>query len=32
MGTALTSTPVVFLVVAEGAEQSELQRPWEAVI
>jgi putative intracellular protease/amidase len=32
MGTALTSAPVAFLVAAEGAEQSELQQPWEAVI
>jgi protease I len=32
MGTALTSAPVAFLVAAEGAEQSELQQSWEAVI
>jgi protease I len=32
MGSALTSATVAFLVAAEGAEQSELQKPWQAVI
>jgi deglycase len=32
MGTALKSAPVAFLAAAEGTEQSELLRPWDAVI
>jgi protease I len=31
MGSALTSATVAFLVAGEGAEQSELQQPWQAV-
>ena len=31
MGSALTSAAVAFLVAGEGAEQSELQQPWQAV-
>lgn len=32
MGSALKSATVAFLVAGEGAEQSELQQPWQAVI
>jgi protease I len=32
MGSALQSAKVAVLAAAEGAEQSELQRPWQAVI
>jgi protease I len=32
MGSALKSATVAFLAAAEGAEQAELQRPWQAVI
>jgi protease I len=32
MGSALNSAAVAFLAAAEGAEQSELQQPWQAVI
>ena len=31
MGSALKSATVAFLVAGEGAEQSELQQPWQAV-
>jgi protease I len=31
MGSVLKSATVAFLVAGEGAEQSELQQPWEAV-
>ncbi len=31
MGSALKSATVAFLVAAEGAEQSEVQQPWQAV-
>src|SRR5690349_1459601 len=32
MGSALKSATVAFLVAGEGAQQSELQQPWQAVI
>ena len=32
MGRMLKSASVAFLAAAEGAEQSELQRPWQAVL
>ena len=32
MGSALKSASVAFLVAGEGAEQPELQQPWQAVI
>lgn len=32
MGSALKSVSVAFVAAAEGAEQSELQRPWQAVL
>ena len=32
MGSALKSATVALLVAGEGAEQSELQQPWQAVI
>ena len=31
MGSALRSATVAFLVAGEGAEQSEVQQPWQAV-
>ena len=31
MGSALKSATVAFLAAAEGAEQSEIQQPWQAV-
>ena len=32
MGSALKSATVAFLVAGEGAEQSEIEQPWQAVI
>ena len=32
MGRTLKSASVGFLAAAEGTEQSELQRPWQAVL
>ena len=32
MGSALKSAAVAFLVAGEGAEQSEVQQPWQAVV